>query len=39
MSGVDLSGRWSGFYSYPAAQESPVAFDAELSDSPVGSPE
>ena len=29
MKGIDLSGRWSGFYSYPVALP-PVAFEAEL---------
>lgn len=31
MSKTDLSGRWSGFYSYPVALP-PVAFEAELRD-------
>ena len=31
MSGSDLSGRWSGFYSYPVALP-PVPFEAELRD-------
>jgi hypothetical protein len=33
MSGEDLSGSWSGFYSYPNEAQPPVAFNAKLFDS------